>query len=57
LTAAWSTQTEADGIYVLEKVVGIGSRRCGPMNADKAERFVAERRAFIRRLQQSVGPA
>jgi hypothetical protein len=54
MTAEWSMRTDAEGVYVLERLVGIGSRQRGPMSAPEADRFVANRRDFIGKLQRSI---
>jgi hypothetical protein len=52
--AEWSVQTADDGVYVQERLVGIGSRRRGPMSADEARRFVEDRRVYVGELQRSI---
>ena len=54
MAAEWSLRTAAEGVYVLERLVGIGARQCGPMSAAEAQRFVAERRLYIGELQRAI---
>lgn len=54
MSAEWSLQTGADGVYVMERLFGIGARRYGPMKSADAQRFIEDRRSYIGELQRSI---